>query len=105
VLFLTSRENEGAILQSGFALPSLKGMEHDHFFQGSGKLSKISRVLYDGAAYGIPFVWGGAANPQIQRALNAATARVFARTQTSQQALDQACQEIDAALAPLHQVN
>ena len=48
VLFLTSRENEGAILQTGFALPSLKGMENDPFFQGSGTLSKISKLLYDG---------------------------------------------------------
>ena len=99
VLFLTSRENEGAILQTGFALPSLKGMENDPFFQGSSALSKIAKVLYAGASYGVPGVWGGPANAQVQQALNAATERVFARMQTSRQALDQACQEIDTALA------
>ncbi len=99
VLFLTSRANEAAVLQTGFALPSLKGMENDPFFQGSGSLSKIARVLYAGASYGTPGVWGGAADPQIQKALNAATERVFARMQTGRQALDQACREIDAALA------
>jgi len=99
VLFLTSRENEGAILQTGFALPSLKGMENDPFFQGSGTLSRISKVLYEGASYGVPGVWGGQANSKIQKALNDATERVFAGMQTGQQALDQACQEIDAALA------
>ncbi|HEX6606203.1 MAG TPA: sugar ABC transporter substrate-binding protein [Chloroflexia bacterium] len=99
VLFLTSRENEGAILQTGFALPSLKGMETHPFFQGSSTLSRISRLLYEGASYGQPGVWGGPANPQIQQALNEATERVFAGMQTSRQALDQACQEIDAALA------
>jgi ABC-type glycerol-3-phosphate transport system substrate-binding protein len=99
VLFLTSRANEGAILQTGFALPSLKGFDNDPFFQGSSPLSKIARLLYAGTSYGVPGVWGGAANPQIQQALNAATERVFARMQTGQQALDQACQEIDAALA------
>ncbi len=102
VLFLTSRENEGAILQTGFALPSLKGMEHDPFFQGASPLSKIAKLLYAGASYGTPGVWGGPANPEIQKALNAATERVFARMQTGQQALDQACQEIDAALAAVH---
>jgi multiple sugar transport system substrate-binding protein len=99
VLFLTGRENQGAILQTGFALPSLKGMENDPFFQGSSTLSKVSKVLYEGASYGIPFVWGGQANPKVQQALNNATERVFAGMQTGQQALDQACQEIDAALA------
>lgn len=98
VLFLTGRENQGAILQTGFALPSLKGFDDDPFFQGSSTLSKISKILYEGASYGTPFVWGGEANPKVQRALNEATERVFARMQTSQQALDQACQEIDEAL-------
>ncbi len=102
VLFLTSRENEDAILQTGFALPSLKGMENDPFFQGSGTLNNISKVLYDGASYSVPGVWGGEANPEIQQALNDATERALAGTQTGQQALDQACQEIDAALAAVH---
>jgi multiple sugar transport system substrate-binding protein len=98
-LFLAGRENEEAILQTGFALPSLQGMENSSFFQGAGTLSKISRLLYAGASYGVAGVWGGAANPQIQQALNAATERVFAQQQTARQALDQACQEIDVALA------
>ncbi len=59
-------------------------------------------MLYDGASYGVPGVWGGQANPEIQKALNDATERVFAGMQTGQQALDQACQEIDAALAAAH---
>jgi multiple sugar transport system substrate-binding protein len=98
-LFLTSRENESAILQTGFALPSVKGMEDDPFFGGAGALNRIAKLLYEGASYGVAGVWGGAANRQIQKALNGATERVFAGTQTGQQALDQACGEIDAALA------
>jgi multiple sugar transport system substrate-binding protein len=99
LLFLTSRENERAILQTGFALPSLKGMENDPFFKGSSTLSKISKLLYEGASYGVPGVWGGEANTKIQKALNDATERVFAGAQTGQQALDEACQEIDDALS------
>jgi multiple sugar transport system substrate-binding protein len=102
VLFLTGRENEDAILQTGFALPSLKGFDDDPFFQGSSTLSKVSKVLYDGASYGVPGVWGGQANPQIQQALNDAGERVFRGMQTGQQALDQACQEIEAALDAVH---
>jgi multiple sugar transport system substrate-binding protein len=99
VLFLTGRENQEAILQTGFALPSLKGMENDPFFQGSSPLNKISRVLYEGASYGVPGAWGGEANLQIQQALNEAAERAFAGVQTGRQALDQACREIDNALA------
>jgi multiple sugar transport system substrate-binding protein len=99
VLFLTGRENEEAILQTGFALPSLKGMENDPFFQGSGTLSRISKLLYEGVSYGIPGAWGGEANPRIKQALDDATERALAGVQTGQQALDQACQEIDAALS------
>ncbi len=71
-------------------------------FQGAGPLSKIARLLYAVASYGVPGVWGGPANPPIKKAFNAATERVFARMQTSRQALDQACQEIDTALAAVH---
>lgn len=99
VLFLTGRDNQEAILHTGFALPSLKGMENDPFFQGAGTLSKVSRVLYEGASYGVPGAWGGAANPKIQQALNDAAERVFAGVQTGRQALDEACVEIDEALA------
>jgi ABC-type glycerol-3-phosphate transport system substrate-binding protein len=99
VLFLTGRENESAILQTGFALPSLKGMENDPFFKGSGTLSKISRVLYDGASYGVPSVWGGEANAKIQQSLDDAGERALRGIQTGKEALDQACQEIDQALA------
>jgi ABC-type glycerol-3-phosphate transport system substrate-binding protein len=99
VLFLTSRENEGAILQTGFALPSLKGFADDPFFQGSSTLSKISKLLYEAGSYGVPGAWGGEANPRIKQALNEAGERVFAGLQSGQQALDQACQEIDEALA------
>jgi ABC-type glycerol-3-phosphate transport system substrate-binding protein len=99
VLFLTGRENQATILQTGFALPSLRGFESDPFFQGSGTLNRISRILYEGASYGVSREWGGAANPRVQRALDSATERALAGMQTSREALDQACQEIDEALA------
>ncbi|HET7080554.1 MAG TPA: sugar ABC transporter substrate-binding protein [Chloroflexia bacterium] len=98
-LFLASRENEGAILQTGFALPTLKGFENDPFFQGTGVVNKASKLLYATAQYGVPDYYGGINDPKIKKSLTDATQRVYANQQSSKDALDQACQEIDPLLA------
>jgi len=97
--FLASRENEDAILQTGFALPTLKGMENDPYFQGTGVANKISALIYQTASYGTPDYYGGVNDPKIKKAFSDATQRVYAKQQTSKQALDQACQEVDPLLA------
>ena len=94
-LFLGSRENEGAILQTGFALPALKGFENDPYFQGTGTGNKISKLLYETASYGTPSYFGGINDPKIKKAFKDATERVYAKQQTPKEALDQACQEVD----------
>src|SRR5207237_1381840 len=96
--FLASRENEDAILQTGFALPTLKGMENDPYFQGTGVSNKASKILYATASYGTPDYYGGVNDQKIKKAINDATQRVYAKQQTPKQALDQACQEVDAFL-------
>jgi multiple sugar transport system substrate-binding protein len=98
-LFLASRENEDAILQTGFALPTLKGMENDPYFQGTGVDNKISKVLYDTASFGTPDYYGGINDSKIKKALSDATQRVYAKQQSSKDALNQACSEIDPLLA------
>jgi multiple sugar transport system substrate-binding protein len=98
VLFLASRENEGAILQTGFALPALQGFENDPYFQGTGFQNKISKLIYETASYGTPSYFGGVNDPKIKKALKDATDRVYANQQSAKQALDQACQEIDPLL-------
>ena len=100
VLFLASRENEGAILQTGFALPALKGFENDPFFQKDTVQSRISSLIYAAASYGTPSYYGGINDPKIKKAINDATQRVFAKQQTPKEALDQACQEVDPLLNP-----
>jgi multiple sugar transport system substrate-binding protein len=100
VLFLASRENEGAILQTGFALPTLTGMEDHPYFQGTGVNNKISAMLYGTAEYGTPSYFGGINDPKIKQALRNATERVYAKQQTPKEALDQACQEITPLLGP-----
>jgi multiple sugar transport system substrate-binding protein len=98
-LFLASRENEDAILQTGFALPTLKGMENDPYFQGTGVANKISKVLYATADYGTPDYYGGVNDPKVKKAINDATQRVYAKQQSPKDALNQACQEVDPLLA------
>jgi multiple sugar transport system substrate-binding protein len=99
-LFLASRENEGAILQTGFALPALKGFENDPFFQKDTVQSKISALIYATAEYGTASYYGGINDGKVKKAFSDATQRVFAGTQTPKEALDQACQEIDPLLTP-----
>jgi len=98
-LFLASKENEDAILQTGFALPTLKGMENDPYFQGTGVDNKISKILYGTATYGTPDYYGGINDSKIKKALSDATQRVYAKQQSSKDALNQACSEIDPLLA------
>ena len=98
-LFLASRENEGAILQTGFALPALKGFDNDPYFQGTGVENKISKMIYQTGTYGTADYYGGVNDPKIKKALSDATQRVYAKQQNAKAALDQACQEIDPLLA------
>jgi multiple sugar transport system substrate-binding protein len=99
-LFLASRENEGAILQTGFALPALQGFDNDPFFSKGTIQSNISKIIYQTGTYGIADYYGGANDPKIKKALGDATQRVYAKQQTSKQALDQACQEMNQFLTP-----
>lgn len=98
-LFLASRENEGAILQTGFALPALQGFDNDPYFQGTGVQNKISKLIYQTAGYGTASYFGGINDPKIKKALKDATDRVFAKQQSAKEALGQACQEVDPLLA------
>jgi len=99
VAFLASKENEGAILQTGFALPALKGFDNDPFFSKGTVQSKISKIIYETGSFGLPSYYGGVNDPKIKKAFSDATMRVFAGQQTAKQALDQACQEVDPLLA------
>ncbi len=94
IMFLTGRENEQQVLQSGFALPSLKGFDNDPFFQGTGFVNKVAKVNYASGAYGIADYYG-ASTSAIQKALSKALEQTFAGTD-AKTALDSACKSIDA---------
>ena len=99
VAFLASRENEDAMLQTGFALPALMGMENDPFFKGAGVVNQISALLYQTGRYGTPDYFGGKHDNEIKTAFAKANQQVFAHQLSPRAALDQACATIDALLA------
>ncbi len=94
IMFLAGRENEQQVLQSGFALPSLKGFDNDAFFQGTGIVNKVAKVNYASGAYGIADYYGPSTSA-IQKALSKALEQTFAGTD-AKTALDGACKAIDA---------
>jgi multiple sugar transport system substrate-binding protein len=95
VLFLTGKENQQQVLQSGFALPTLKGFESDPFFQSGTATAKIAAINYASGAYGIADYYGPATE-DIHKALTKALEQAFAGTD-SKTALDTACKSINDA--------
>jgi multiple sugar transport system substrate-binding protein len=95
VLFLTGKENQQQVLQSGFALPTLKGFESDPFFQSGSPTAKIAAINYASGAYGIADYYGPATE-DIHKALTKALEQAFAGTD-SKTALDTACKSINDA--------
>jgi multiple sugar transport system substrate-binding protein len=99
ILFITGPENQQAVLESGFALPTLKGFENNAFFKGTGVVNRAAAINYAAAAYGIADYYGPATD-KIHKSLTDALTRVFAGQQDSAAALNQACTEIDAGMQP-----
>jgi multiple sugar transport system substrate-binding protein len=97
VLFLAGKEVQGAVLRTGFALPTLKAFKGDPYFNGTDVVAKSNRILYAAGDYGTPFYWGPK-NEKINTALSSATERYFKGTQTAKEALDQAADEINREL-------
>lgn len=91
VLYLTGMENQEAILQTGFALPTLKALLDHPWFDTHPNETAIAQ---SGAKYGVLFYYG----PNTGDVLNymgKALERVFLGEQTIQEALDQAVDEVN----------
>jgi len=89
-------------VQTGFALPGVKGLDNDPFFQGTAVANKASKILYATAAFGTPDYYGGVNDAKIKKALADATQKLYAGQGTSQDLLNQACATIDPLLAAGH---
>jgi len=90
---LTSEESQKVVLSSGFALPSLAKLSEDEYF----KTRPESLVIFKGAEFGTPFVWGlrgDVVNEQMSKALE----RIYLEGQDVSASLKQAAEEIRKAL-------
>jgi multiple sugar transport system substrate-binding protein len=98
VLFLTSAANQQPILQTGFALPTVKSLLNDPYFQQN----PAAKVLAEAPSYGkvANFVFGGPAKQDdVIKPLNDAMERIFTGAQDTKAALEQGAQEADAVLS------
>jgi multiple sugar transport system substrate-binding protein len=98
VLFLTSAANQKPILETGFALPTIKSLLTDPYFDKNPN----AKVLADAPSYGrvADLVFGGPAKKDdVIKPLNDAMERVFTGAQDIKGALEQGAQEADAVLS------
>jgi multiple sugar transport system substrate-binding protein len=98
VLFLTSAANQQPILQTGFALPTVKSLLNDPYFQQN----PAAKVLAEAPSYGkvADFVFGGPAKKDdVIKPLNDAMERIFTGAQDIPTSLKQGAQEADSVLS------
>ncbi len=91
VVFLSGAENQRAVMESGFALPTLKSFKGDPYFSTHPN----DAILFDALSYGTVDYFGPQ-NAKIDESLTNAVDRVLRGQQDSKASLDQAKQEIDA---------
>ena len=97
VLFLTSAANQQPILQTGFALPTVKSLLNDPYFSENPN----AKVLAEVPAYGTvaDLVFGGPAKKDdVIKALNDATDQIFGGSDIKG-SLDAAAQQADSVLS------
>ncbi|HEU5097400.1 MAG TPA: extracellular solute-binding protein, partial [Roseiflexaceae bacterium] len=98
VLFLTSAANQKPILETGFALPTVKSLLNDPYFEQN----PAAKVLAEAPSYGkvADLVFGGPAKKDdVIKPLNDAMERIFTGAQDVQTSLTQGAQEADAVLS------
>jgi multiple sugar transport system substrate-binding protein len=96
-LYLTSAQNEKALIPSGLASPSLKALADDPFFQ----TDPVQKVLVDQGKTGrlSDVVLGGPVKKgDVLKKLNDALESIFLGQQSTKDALDAAAQEVDTVL-------
>ena len=93
VAFLAGPENQGAVLRSGFALPTIKGFEGDAYF----KDHPVDAVLFESLNYGTVHYFGKN-HGKILDSINNALKSVFSGAADSKTALDNAAGEINDLL-------
>ncbi|GAB4443752.1 MAG: ABC transporter substrate-binding protein [Chloroflexi bacterium OHK40] len=98
VLFLAGPENQQALISSGLAQPTWKELANDPYYTDN----PVARTLVEAGNYGrlADSVLGGPVKKgDVIAKLNEAQERIFLDTQSVQEALDQAAQEVNEILA------
>lgn len=98
VLYLAGPENQQALISSGLAQPTWKELANDPYYSDN----PVAQTLVAAGAYGqlADSVLGGPVKKgDVIAKLNESQERIFLGTQSVQEALDQAAQEVDEILA------
>lgn len=98
VLYLTSAQNQKPILETGFALSTVKSLANDPYFEANPNI----KVMAEGGNYGTPadLAFGGPAKKDdVLKPIGAAFERLFLGQGDVKTNLDQAAQEMDVVLA------
>jgi multiple sugar transport system substrate-binding protein len=85
--YLTGAENQRKVLQAGFALPTRQAL-------GSEITDPGSKEIFNGAAYGKPFNYGGANNGKINDAINKQLEAVMTGKSSVQDALNKLANDL-----------
>ena len=94
VKYMTGKEVQKQVLESGFALPSRKDLANDPFFSSHAN----EKTLFDSAAFAVPWTFGPH-EAKVQDAMNNALGAILLGKSSVKDALDKAVQEANTALA------
>ena len=97
VLYLAGLENQQELISSGLAQPTLRELQNDPYYTDN----PVARVLVEQGQNGFladTVLGGPVLKGDVLNVLNSAQERIFLGTQSVQEALDQAAQEVEAIL-------
>ncbi|MFN2519469.1 MAG: ABC transporter substrate-binding protein [Candidatus Limnocylindria bacterium] len=93
VKYMTGKDVQKQVLESGFALPSRKDLANDPFFSSHAN----EKTLFDSATFAVPWTFGPH-EAKIQDAMNNALGAILLGKSSVKDALDKAVQEANTAL-------
>ena len=94
VKYMTGKDVQKQVLESGFALPARKDLANDPFFQSHPN----EKTLFDSATFAVPWTFGPH-EAKIQEAMSNALGAILLGKATPKEALDKAVQEANTALS------
>ncbi len=90
IKYMTGATHQADVLHAGFALPTIKSLENDSYFQQNPAV----KTLLDGSAYGVADFYG-AADAEVHQELATALESIMLGKSSVQDALNTAAQNVD----------